>query len=145
MKKNVSIQKISGLFFLAVMLAGCERPLVNPDEVTAVRLVWLPAHNLRNSPLDIAVDPKLVAVFVDRMNLSRPFDAIWNVTDTPLYEGRYEITVFKKDGGKDFYQFGDDSVLYAPATKKYYQNKDLHLFIYRNLFLELIRRKIKLQ
>jgi hypothetical protein len=126
----------------AFALGGCETRLADPEAVTAVRVVWFPAHNLRRSPLDIEVDPNLVGLFIDRLNLSQRFDAIWNITDTPLYEGRYEITVYKKAGGKDFYQLGGESVLYAPATKTYYQNKDLLLFVYENLFLELIKRKI---
>jgi hypothetical protein len=143
-KRSMVFRQYVLLFLLATGLCGCESRLEDPDEVRAVKLVWLPAHNLRTAPLEFTVDAKLLTIFVERLNLSREFDPVWK-TKTELYEGGYEITVIKKNGEKDVYRLGGESVIYAPATKKYYQNKDLHLFIYQNLFLELIKRKIRIQ
>ena len=140
MKKSTFPRRYGILLFLFVTMVGCEQQLVNPTEVTAIKLVWLPANNIRSAPLEINVEANLLTIFVDRFNLSQEIDAIWT-TDVKLYEGQYEITFFKKDGEKEFYQFGGESILYSPVTKKYYQNKDLHLFIYQNVFLELIKRK----
>jgi hypothetical protein len=143
MEKTNSIVKSAGLIFLLALSMGCGGRLIDPSAVKAVTIVWIPAHGLRNAPLEFTVDDALVALFISRLNESKAIDPLWK-TDSPLYEGRYEFSIMFKDGREDRYRLDGDSVVLRVADKSYSQNKDLHLFIYQNLFLEFIKRKIKI-
>ncbi len=144
--KRISLPlKMIGLLLVVLSLFACEPArLLYPEEVKSITLVWIPNKELRSSRMEIVLDEPIRNVFVDKLSASAEIQPVW-ITPLILIEGSYEITVTKKNGGGEFYQFGGDSILYSPAAKKYYQNKDLHLFIYQILFREFIRQKIKLQ
>ncbi|MBN2350963.1 MAG: hypothetical protein JXD23_00230 [Spirochaetales bacterium] len=137
--------KMIGLLLVVLSLFACEPArLLYPEEVKSVALVWIPNKELRSLRMEIDLDEAIKNIFVDKLSASSEIEPIW-VTGLQLIEGSYEITVTKKDGTSEFYALGGDSVLYSPSAKKYYQNKDLHLFVYQILFREFVKRKIRLQ
>jgi hypothetical protein len=133
---------VVSIFLLAAV--GCRNEPVSPGDVKAITLTWVPNKTLRNSRMEMKLDQAIADIFVEKMALSREIDSVW-VAKLALIEGSYEITLVKKDGTSAFYTFGGDSILYSPTDKKFYQNKDLHLFIYQILLRECAQRNIKLQ
>jgi hypothetical protein len=143
MKRMIVLLGLSILSLAALSIFGCRSKLLYPEDVKAVKLAWVPNKELRASRMEIELDEAIRNIFVDKLSESEEIQPVW-ITNLILFEGSYEITVTKKDGTSHYYQFGGDSILFSPSAKTYYQNKDLHLFIYQILFREFARRKIRL-
>jgi hypothetical protein len=144
MKRKTGLLKFLLLPMIILLIFACRKEFIDSGSVKAIKLTWIPNPELRSSRMEINLDKAIADVFVDKLEESKEVEAVW-LTKLILIEGTYEIAVTKKDNTVDFYQFGGDSILYSPAAKKYYQNKDLHLFIYQIIFRECIKRGIKLQ